>query len=423
MDRRTLITTAGASLASTALAVNTPALAADDKQHPSQRLGQKYRFDDPDMDLFFMAAASWGPTGGLDLGQVYYIASKITDGDGDSWTKAFSEYGDTMAGQADAWKRKGWQREAGEARMKAFAAYRSAWQFASPGPAFAAMVARHKAAFVQAVQEQRLPATFFKAPYAGKELPGVFFQNTNPQAPVVLVIGGADTCYEDLYLTLGRNLLERGYSVALADLPGQGITMADGLHWEAEAEKPIAAVTDVLTGRFGARPGRMALIGLSLGGYFVARAAGAPGADKRYATVIASTPFPSPAELFALSVQAAVAADAKGAPSPAAMRSRMVSMWKAGAKTPQDFVPLTAGMVADPARVTVPFLSVLGAGDSQVFARQARQWHEAIASKRKSFVLLDAPTGADGHVQVNNRLRLCQECVGWMDDIFGRGRA
>nr|WP_297531379.1 alpha/beta fold hydrolase [uncultured Roseateles sp.] len=391
--------------------------------HPSQRLGRKYCFDDPDMDLFFMAAASWGPSGGLDLGQVYYIASQITDGDGDSWMKAFSAYGDAMDAQADAWLRKTWHREAGEARMKAFAAYRSAWQFAAPGEAFARMVARHKQTFAQAVDEQRLPATFFEVPYAGKSLPGVFLQNEDADAPVVLVIGGADTCFEDLYLSLGRNLLMRGYSVAMADLPGQGITMKDGLHWEAEAEKPIAAVTKLLVERFGAKPGRMALIGLSLGGYFVARAAGAPGLSEHFATVIASTPFPNPAELFALSAQAAVEANTQAAPTPAATRSRMVSLWKAGAKTPEEFVPKTAGMVADPTRVTLPFLSILGAGDSQVFARQARAWHEQIRSTRKSFVLLDAASGADGHVQVNNRLRLCQECVGWMGEIFNRSQA
>lgn len=307
--------------------------------------------------------------------------------------------------------------------MKAFAAYRSAWQFAAPGEEFARMVARHKQAFAQAVDEQRLQATFFQVPYAGKALPGVFLQNEDADARVVLAIGGADTCFEDLYLSLGRNLLMRGYSVAMADLPGQGITMKDGLYWEAEAEKPIAAVTELLVERFGAKPGRMALIGLSLGGYFVARAAGASGLSEHFATVIASTPFPNPAELFALSAQAAVEANSKAAPTPAATRSRMVSLWKAGAKTPEEFVPKTAGMVADPTRVTLPFLSILGAGDSQVFARQAQAWHEQIRSTRKSFVLLDAASGADGHVQVNNRLRLCQECVGWMDQIFDRSQA
>lgn len=36
-------------------------------QRPDQRLGQKYRFDDPNMDLFFVAALGWGPAGGLDI--------------------------------------------------------------------------------------------------------------------------------------------------------------------------------------------------------------------------------------------------------------------------------------------------------------------------------------------------------------------
>ncbi|WP_407168579.1 hypothetical protein [Bradyrhizobium sp. ORS 111] len=62
---------------------------ATDKR-PDQRLGQTYRFADPDMDLFFVAALGWGPAGGLDIGQAFYIASQITDGDADSWVRAFS---------------------------------------------------------------------------------------------------------------------------------------------------------------------------------------------------------------------------------------------------------------------------------------------------------------------------------------------
>src|SRR5262249_24569106 len=155
----------------------------------------------------------------------------------------------------------------------------------------------HKRAFANALRELELPAEFFNVSWEGKALPGVFLKNANVEAPVVLVIGGADTCFEDLFLTIGRNLFERGYSVALADLPGQGITADDGLHWPVEAEKPIAAVADLLVERFGARPGHMALVGLSLGGYFVTRAA---GHDERFATVIASTPFPEPGQMFAL---------------------------------------------------------------------------------------------------------------------------
>ncbi len=388
--------------------------------NPARRLATKYRFDDEDMDLFFVAALGWAPAGGLDVGQAFHVASQVVDGDGDSWVRAFTAQGELLDAQADAWLARGARRNAGEARLQAFAAFRSAWQFASPGPDFAAPYARHQRAFAQAMDELALPATFFKVPWQGGSLPGVFLQNARADAPVVLVIGGADTCFEDLFLTVGRSLLERGYSVALADLPGQGITAAAGLHWPVEAELPIAAVTDLLVDRFGARPGRMALLGLSLGGYFVTRAA---GHDTRFATVMASTPFPSPAELFALSVRAGQAAAEAGAvPTPAAIRSRNMSFWKSGATSPQSFIERSGGMRSDPSRVTVPFLSILGAGDSPVFAKQAHAWHDAIPSARKRFVALDAASGADGHVQVNNRRRLAQECAAWMDEIFTGSR-
>jgi alpha-beta hydrolase superfamily lysophospholipase len=397
---------------STHIPAITPAASVSD---PAQRLGRRYRFADPDMDLFFVAALGWGPSGGLDVGQIFYIADQIEDGEGDSWVRAFASHGALLESEADGWLARGHRRNAGETRLKAFAAYRSAWQFAGPGERFAELVGKQRAAFHRALPELGVAAQFFDVPYAGKSLPGVFLPAATPSAPVALVIGGADTSFEDLFLTLGRNLLDRGYAVALADLPGQGLTQADGLHWEVEAERPIAAVIDAMVERFGAKAGRIALIGLSLGGYFVTRAA---GHETRLATVIASTPFPNPAQLFALSVQAATRAGAVPA-TPAARRSREVTFWKAGATTAEQFLERTRGMIADPKAVTLPFLSILGAGDSPIFASQAEAWHRDIASTRKSFVRLDAATGADGHVQVNNRLRLAQECAAWMDEMFG----
>ena len=77
---------------------------------------------------------------------------------------------------------------------------------------------------------------------------------------------------------------------------------------------------------------------------------------------------------------------------------------------------------ADAARVSVPFLSILGGGDSPVFASQAHAWHDAIRSSDKRFVLLAAASGADGHVQVNNRQRLAQECTAWLDELFAGSR-
>lgn len=384
---------------------------------PDQRLGRKYRFDDPDMDLFFMSALSWGPAGGLDIGQAFYVASTITDGDADSWVRSFAAYGEQQNAQADTWAKRGWQRAAGEARLKAFASWRSAWQFAAAGGAtFLRLYGQHQRAFAAALSELGLPASFFQVPWSGKALPGLFLRSMAADAPVVLLIGGADTRLEDLFLSYGRAMLERGYSVAIVDLPGQGRLAAEGLYWDTEPERAISAAVDALVQRFGARPGRIALIGFSLGGYFVTRAA---GHEPRFATVIASTPFPAPGELFAASVRMAMTGGSEGhTPSAAGLRSRQVAFWKAGVRTPHEFLARWERARADPALVTLPFLSLLGGGDSPIFAAQARQWHAQIASARKELVFLDASSGADGHCQVNARLRFVQEACGWMDEIF-----
>ncbi|HTU65832.1 MAG TPA: alpha/beta fold hydrolase [Steroidobacteraceae bacterium] len=407
------LTTFAAATAPTAI---TPADAAPatEAARADQRLARRYFFDDTNMDLFFLAAIGWGVNGGLSFGEALHVKSTIVDGDAVSWVRSFADHGALQGIAADDWLARGCLREAGEARLKSFAAYRSAWQFAVPGAEFDALYASHRQAFGQALRELSIRHEFFAAPYAGRTLPGVYLPNEDADAPVVLIIGGADTCFEDLFLGYGRDLVSRGYSVAIADLPGQGRCQAEGLYWETEAEKPIAAIVDVLAGRFAARRGRIALLGLSLGGYFVTRAA---GHEPRLATVIASTPFPNPAELFAKSVHGNRASTTM---SSATLRSFRMSFWKAGASNPQEFLANTAHMTADPALVTLPFLSILGTGDSAVFAAQARQWHRDIASADKKLVVLDAATGADGHCQVANRRRLVQECAAWLKEIFAR---
>jgi esterase/lipase len=398
----------------TALESNEPAKAKD---FTGARLSTRYRFDDRDMDLFFLIALGWGPTGGLSVGEAYYIASTIRDGDAESWIASFAASGDRQQKQADEWKAAGWKRQSAQARIKAFVSYRSAWQFAPLGPVFDKLYAEHQTAFRTAIPELGLPATFFDVSYNSKTLPGMFVQNADPRAPVALLIGGADTCFEEIYLSFGRNVFESGYSVAIADLPGQGITMNDGLHWEAECEKPISAIVDVLVDRFGAKPGRIAMLGYSLGGYFATRAA---GYEKRFGAVIASTPLPRPVELaIAGSAQVDKLAAQGKTPSTATLRNYETIYRKAGVTNATELVETWRGFVADPALVSVPFLSVVGAGEGAIFQSQSKQWHEQIRSESKRLVVLDASTGGDAHVQSGNRLRLAQEICGWMDSIFG----
>lgn len=382
--------------------------------YSTQRLNQRYRFADPNMDLFFLGALGWGPAGGLSVGEAFHVASQIEDGNAASWVDAFARQGDVLSAQADAWLQRGSERAAGETRLKAFACYRSAWQFATPGDRFATLFQTSQRRFDQAMAELRLQSTRFGVPYAGGELPGHFHCARDPAAPTILLIGGADTCHEDRFLSQGRYYLERGYSVALVDLPGQGLVQAQGLYWEPEVERPLAAVIDVLVDRFGVSPRRLALLGMSLGGYFACRAA---AHETRLAAVIATPALSCPETLFAGVASQKANADPKDA-SQAEQNNFQVLMWKAGVTDIAALVQRWAGVRVDPARVQVPFLSVLGTQEGGVWKTQTEQWHAAIPSARKRLVILDADTGADAHCQGNNPLRLVQEVDAWLREVL-----
>ncbi|KAF4618397.1 hypothetical protein G7Y89_g14906 [Cudoniella acicularis] len=372
------------------------------EDYSTQRLSQRYRFADPNMDLFFLGALGWGPAGGLCVGEAFHVATQIADGDVESWARAFERQGIAQNAQADVWQQRGWTRAAGETRLKAFASYRLAWQFVAPGERFVALYRTHQRIFDQAMTELVLPATSFTA--------------SDPSAPTVLVIGGADTCHEDRFLSQGRYFVDRGYSVALVDLPGQGLVQEQGLYWEVEAERPIAAVIDELIARFGVEPRKLALLGMSLGGYFACRAA---AHEPRLAAVIATTPLPRPGELFARIAKQEAEAEADGATtSDAARKNRQVILWKAGVADISELIRRWDGMGADPGQVELPFLSIVGGQEGSVWKEQAKEWHEAIRSGRKSFVTLNAETGADVHCQGNNPLRLVQEVDGWLREVF-----
>ena len=75
-------------------------------------------------------------------------------------------------------------------------------------------------------------------------------------------------------------------------------------------------------------------------------------------------------------------------------------------------------MEADPTNVQVPFMSVLGMQEGDMWKEQTQAWHAAIPSPHKKLVMLDANTGADVHCQVNNALRLVQEVDVFLQDLI-----
>jgi 2,6-dihydroxypseudooxynicotine hydrolase len=87
----------------------------------------------------------------------------------------------------------------------------------------------------------------------------------------VLLIAGLDSTKEEFF-AVENVFLARGMATFSLDGPGQGET-ARALHIRPDFEAPVAAVLDVLCGRPDLDGTRVGMLGVSLGGYYAARAA------------------------------------------------------------------------------------------------------------------------------------------------------
>jgi 2,6-dihydroxypseudooxynicotine hydrolase len=116
------------------------------------------------------------------------------------------------------------------------------------------------------------PAEPVRVPYAGTALAAYLrVPATTQRPPVVIMMPGLDSVKEELQAT-AEYMLSRGLAVIAVDGPGQGETEYE-LPIEPAYERVATAVADYLEGRDDIDPGRIGGFGVSLGGYYAARAA------------------------------------------------------------------------------------------------------------------------------------------------------
>jgi dienelactone hydrolase len=116
---------------------------------------------------------------------------------------------------------------------------------------------------------------------------GYFCHPVKPGAgkrPAVLFLGGADAYAEEIYFG-ARPMVERGWSVLLVDTPGRGSSIyLKNIKTRPDYEVPGKACLDYLTSRPEVDSSRVALVGISMAGYYAPRVA---AFDRRVKALIA----------------------------------------------------------------------------------------------------------------------------------------
>jgi len=119
------------------------------------------------------------------------------------------------------------------------------------------------------------PAERLEIPYEGGRLTAWFLRagNSRHRAPLVILNNGADGLEESMYVLGGAGALARGYHCLIFNGPGQGDSLwTRKLYFRPDWEKVITPVVDAMLHRREVDPRRIALIGISQGGYWVPRA-------------------------------------------------------------------------------------------------------------------------------------------------------
>jgi dienelactone hydrolase len=116
-----------------------------------------------------------------------------------------------------------------------------------------------------------IPAELVRIPYGGTTLAGVLRKpggRTRP--PVVLILCGLDSVKEEMH-SFEPAFHARGMATLTVDGPGQG--EGENLPIEPAYEKVVGAIIDALMERDDVDGRHVAAVGVSLGGYYAARAA------------------------------------------------------------------------------------------------------------------------------------------------------
>ncbi|MBN2025229.1 MAG: alpha/beta hydrolase [Actinobacteria bacterium] len=236
-------------------------------------------FSDPELQFQLTRALGDTAYGGADVGECLSTAERIVEGDVDSWYAEWYETAERILSLAETSLAAGHEVSAREAYLRASTYYAMA-EFYLHGdptdPRIRESSAKSRDCFARAAALSSPAIEPVLIPYEGTTLPGYFYHvdDSGTPRPTLILQTGFDGTQEELYNQGAIAAVRRGYNCLTFEGPGQGeVIREQGLYFRPDWEKVITPVVDYAISRPEVDRDKVALFGISMGGYLAPRGA------------------------------------------------------------------------------------------------------------------------------------------------------
>lgn len=241
--------------------------------------GKKQRFlENEQMDFEIQCILGGCYYGAADAGEILATADAIGGGEFEDWYREWCATADRVRETAEKCAAAGNEVSARRGYLRAASYYSASISMidGTRDPSRGVPTwKRHLACWDEFCSRLTPPALKVDIPFEQTPMPGYFFvpDDSGGPWPTVVFNNGSDGTTSSMW-TLGvAGALERGYAALVFDGPGQNSMLwLHDVPFRYDWEKVITPVTDFLLGRSDVDPGRVALSGVSQGGYWVLRA-------------------------------------------------------------------------------------------------------------------------------------------------------
>lgn len=208
-----------------------------------------------------------------EVGEILTTIDRVPNHKPAAWAREWLATADRVSGLARTAEAEGHTRSAAARWLRAASYYSEAADSSADTATFGRVWERHRTAWDRWVDLTTVDVERVEIPYEDTTLPGYLFRSGPGPRRTLVFVNGSDGPTSGVWARAAADGLERGWNVLTFDGPGQNAALVrQGIPFRADWENVLTPVVDWLVGRADTDDSRLAVMGISQGGYWVPRA-------------------------------------------------------------------------------------------------------------------------------------------------------